>query len=266
MPNSMPTTTNTRRRKHWGWGCEDGQPSRADLEAAAPGIRERLGFGGDDGRGAGAARGDRAAASRASSRPPRWPRSSAPTATTASRTRSARPTATSCAASAAGSTTRPTSSPARATRPRSRRVLEWCAEAGRGGDPVRRRDERRGRRRAADRRTPTPAPSRSTSARSTACSRSTRPRARRGSRPARSARRSRTSCAPHGLTLRHFPQSFEFSTPRRLDRDPGRRPLRDALHAHRRPRRVGARDHARRASGRAAACPAPAPGRAPTGC
>ena len=41
---------------------------------------------------------------------------------------------------------------------------------------------------------------------------------------------------PHGLTLRHFPQSFEFSTPRRLDRDALGRPLRDALHAHRRVR------------------------------
>jgi alkyldihydroxyacetonephosphate synthase len=36
-----------RRRKHWGWGWEDRQPSRAELEAAAPAIRERLGFGGD---------------------------------------------------------------------------------------------------------------------------------------------------------------------------------------------------------------------------
>jgi alkyldihydroxyacetonephosphate synthase len=34
-----------RRRKHWGWGFEDAQPSRADLEAAAAGIREQLGFG-----------------------------------------------------------------------------------------------------------------------------------------------------------------------------------------------------------------------------
>ena len=41
-------TTPTRRRKHWGWGWEDAQPSRADLEAAAPGIRERLGFGGEE--------------------------------------------------------------------------------------------------------------------------------------------------------------------------------------------------------------------------
>ena len=38
----------TPLRKHWGWGLEDSWPSRADLEAAAPGIRERLGFGADD--------------------------------------------------------------------------------------------------------------------------------------------------------------------------------------------------------------------------
>ena len=43
----MGTAIGTRRRKHWGWGYEDAQPSRADLERAAPGIRERLGFGGE---------------------------------------------------------------------------------------------------------------------------------------------------------------------------------------------------------------------------
>jgi alkyldihydroxyacetonephosphate synthase len=37
----------TRRRKHWGWGFEDQQPSRAELEETAKGIRERLGFGGE---------------------------------------------------------------------------------------------------------------------------------------------------------------------------------------------------------------------------
>lgn len=37
-----------RRLKHWGWGYEDQQPSREDLEAALPGIRERLGFGAED--------------------------------------------------------------------------------------------------------------------------------------------------------------------------------------------------------------------------
>jgi alkyldihydroxyacetonephosphate synthase len=36
-----------RRKKHWGWGYEDQQPSRAELEEAAQGIRERLGFGGE---------------------------------------------------------------------------------------------------------------------------------------------------------------------------------------------------------------------------
>ena len=39
-------TDSGRRRKHWGWGFADRQPSRGDLEAAAGGIRERLGFGG----------------------------------------------------------------------------------------------------------------------------------------------------------------------------------------------------------------------------
>jgi alkyldihydroxyacetonephosphate synthase len=36
-----------RRLKHWGWGYEDQTPSRAEMEQAAAGIRERLGFGGD---------------------------------------------------------------------------------------------------------------------------------------------------------------------------------------------------------------------------
>ena len=36
-----------RARKHWGWGFEDQQPSFADLKAAAADVRERLGFGGE---------------------------------------------------------------------------------------------------------------------------------------------------------------------------------------------------------------------------
>lgn len=36
-----------RRLKHWGWGWEDQVPSRVELEQAAAGIRERLGFGGE---------------------------------------------------------------------------------------------------------------------------------------------------------------------------------------------------------------------------
>jgi len=36
-----------RRRKHWGWGYEDQQPSLEELRAIAPAVRERLGFGGE---------------------------------------------------------------------------------------------------------------------------------------------------------------------------------------------------------------------------
>jgi alkyldihydroxyacetonephosphate synthase len=36
-----------RRLKHWGWGYEDQAPSGAELRAAAKGIREQLGMGGE---------------------------------------------------------------------------------------------------------------------------------------------------------------------------------------------------------------------------
>jgi alkyldihydroxyacetonephosphate synthase len=36
-----------RRLKHWGWGYEDQAPSTLELEQAAAGIRERFGFGGE---------------------------------------------------------------------------------------------------------------------------------------------------------------------------------------------------------------------------
>jgi len=36
-----------RRFKHWGWGYEDQQPSMGELERAGAGIREALGFGGE---------------------------------------------------------------------------------------------------------------------------------------------------------------------------------------------------------------------------
>jgi alkyldihydroxyacetonephosphate synthase len=41
------TSAPPRRRKHWGWGFEDQQPPRSEVEAAAGAIRERLGFGGE---------------------------------------------------------------------------------------------------------------------------------------------------------------------------------------------------------------------------
>ncbi|MGI8461808.1 MAG: FAD-binding oxidoreductase [Solirubrobacterales bacterium] len=37
-------SSSTRRRKHWGWGWEDQQPDRAALEQAAKAVHERLGF------------------------------------------------------------------------------------------------------------------------------------------------------------------------------------------------------------------------------
>ena len=36
-----------RRLKHWGWGYEDQAPSKEELRQAAAGIRERFGFGGE---------------------------------------------------------------------------------------------------------------------------------------------------------------------------------------------------------------------------
>jgi alkyldihydroxyacetonephosphate synthase len=36
-----------RRLKHWGWGYEDQAPSKEELVAAGKGIRERFGFGGE---------------------------------------------------------------------------------------------------------------------------------------------------------------------------------------------------------------------------
>jgi alkyldihydroxyacetonephosphate synthase len=38
---------NERRLKHWGWGYEDQAPSTVELEQAAAGIGERFGFGGE---------------------------------------------------------------------------------------------------------------------------------------------------------------------------------------------------------------------------
>ena len=34
----------TRRLKHWGWGYEDQQPSREQVEGIAKAVTDRLGF------------------------------------------------------------------------------------------------------------------------------------------------------------------------------------------------------------------------------
>ncbi len=43
-----PLVATGERRKHWGWGPESAQLTREQLEAAAAQVRERLGFGGEE--------------------------------------------------------------------------------------------------------------------------------------------------------------------------------------------------------------------------
>ena len=64
-----------------------------------------------------------------------------------------------------------------------------------------------------------------------------------------SAPTSKTSCVPHGYTLRHFPQSFRFSSLGGWIATAVRRPLRDEPDAHRRLRRVGSDAHPSRLVG-----------------
>ncbi len=77
-------------------------------------------------------------------------------------------------------------------------------------------------------------------------SRSTTPAARPASKPVFLDPSSKTSFVPHGLTLRHFPQSFGFSTLGGWLATRCRWPLRHALHPHRRSDRVDAGRHSGR--------------------
>ena len=208
-----PAAVAQRRLKHWGWGYEDEQPSHDELRGAAAFLADRLGFGSPEPEQPVRARGRLAAARRGSRRPPRW-------------RRSARPTPYERALHAYGRSYRdivrafrgPLRPPARRRRAPARRgarsqaVLDWAVVGGRRGRS--RSAAARASSAASSRASPTatPASSRSTSRRSTACSRSTRSRARRASRPARLGPALEEQLAEHGLTLRHFPQSFEFST------------------------------------------------------
>ena len=204
----------TRRYKHWGWGFEDQQPSPAG--AARDGS--------DRGRAPRAwplerARGSRWRSTRSAARPRVRPpadaraRSARATITRARRTR--------CGKSYIGRRQRLS----RALRPSARlrraparrvsdveRLLEWCCGRARRRDPVRRRHLGRRWRHARTCRPRTTARSRSTCVPSIACSRSMRCRARRASRRGAAGPVLEAQLGEHGLTLRHFPQSFEYST------------------------------------------------------
>ena len=253
-----------RRLKHWGWGYEDQQPPHDEVVAAAAGIRAHLGFGEGEVERPVALEDVRAAPPRGSSRP-------AALSAICSSTAHER-----CLARAGqGLPGRGARLPRRVPEPagrggaparrgRRRRPAGLVRGRGRRRGPVRRRHQRRGRRGGARGRAA--GGDASTCAGSTGCSRWT-PTSRGGPDPGRrhgpgaggAAEGARAHAAP-------LPAVVRVLDARRLDRHPGGRPLRHPVDPHRRPGGVGAGDHPRRRSGRAAGCPAPARGPAPTGC
>ena len=224
-----------RRRRHWGWGYEDDPVGEGAAELAA-----HLGFG--------SAELERPAPLRGRPR-------SAPC------TRTARRTSTSCARCAASSRTCPT---------------WWCGPTTRRACCA--RSSARTPRTSRSRRT---AAGRAWSAASTRWRAAmsldlgaARPRARGRPRLARRAdpgRRHRPADRAAARRARDdaalLPAVVRALDARRLDRHPRRRALRHRADAHRRPRRVDPRGHARAArSGSRAGCPRRAPARRRTGC
>ena len=178
----------------------------------------------------------------------RSPRSARATTTSACATPTAAPTATSCARFRGPID----HAPDVVARPRDEARGRARAGVGggrrRGGDPVRRRHERRRRRRGAR--------GRRLRRRRHARPRRARPRARgrrRLRRRAHPGRRARPGAGGAARAARAHAAPLPAVVPaldaRRLDRDARGRPLRDRRDAHRRPRRVGPRDHAGRRVG-----------------
>ena len=124
-----------RRRKLWGWGSEDQQVSAEEVEQIGAGAREHLGFAPAEVEHPPRLEDIELPAPRVSSRRPRLPTSAAPTPTSASPTPTARPTAIWCAPCVAGSTIPPTWSPTRKDEPELSRLLDWCADAGAAAIP-----------------------------------------------------------------------------------------------------------------------------------
>ena len=136
------------RMKFWGWGPEDRQPPHEEVEQFGAAAREHLGFEPAE-----------------VERPPRVedlelppPRIEIPPALAEISSADAHERASHAYGKAYRDIVRAfrgriENPPDFVTRPRERarggEVLDWCAEAAHGGDPVRRRHERRGRRRSA---------------------------------------------------------------------------------------------------------------------
>ena len=234
-----------RRRKFWGWGFEDQQPPDDEVAAAAAGAREHLGFAPaeverparleDIELRASADRAARLARAHLRHRPLRARHALVRKGVPRHRPR----------ASGAASTTRPTWSRGPADEADVERVLAWCEEAGAAAIPfgggtsvvggVEPPPDRPG---GVDR------PGRA------------RPGARggrglaRGADPGRRARAGARGPAPRARPhAPPLPAVVRVLDARRLDRHPRGRPLRDALHPHRRPRGVGARGDAARRLG-----------------
>ena len=251
------------RLKFWGWGYEDQQPPHEEVQALAQRREPISGSSRPTSERPVELARTRSCRARGSSRRgagrdlPHGRRTSAP------RTPTARPTATSCAPSAAASTTRRTWWPTRATRPSSSALLDWCerparrrsrSAAGRAWSAASRPRSARLRRRGHDR----PAPDRP-GARG-------RPGLAGGAHPGgRHGPGLEDQLREHGLTLRHYPQSFEYSTLGGwiATRAGGHFAT---LGTHIDDHVESVRALTPRGVWESRACPAPAPGRARTGC
>ena len=259
----MATTTG-RRLKHWGWGFEDQQPSHEDVQAAATGAREHLGFEPADVERP-------VPLERVELPPPRLePPASLEPDLPPGPLRARRPRLRQVLPRRGARLPRALRPPAGrggapARRGRARGGAGLVRRGGRRGDPVRRRHQRGGRRGA------------SAAGRLRRCGHGgpegAGPRARGRSGLARGAhpgRRHRPG--PRGPAARArpdpppLPAVVRVLHARRLGGHARRRPLRHARHPHRRSRGVGAGDHAARRVGEPAAARARAPGRARTGC